>query len=185
MTYLPPELPKQCLCGDEEAWIHLRSWLAAQAPRLPIGSTFLDHQEAEDVVQQVMVQLCEEDCRRLKSYSGRGSFEGFILTIARRTAISLIRKNVRARGKTNLTPDELEFSDFPNHDQQEFWLAAEQYLKDEDVLVLRMTAAGLKDHEIAVEFSLQRGAAVPDYWVTQHRERALKKLAKILNDPID
>lgn len=51
----------------------------------------------DDIYQDVCERLIENGCRRLRAYSGDGSFIGFVLTIVDRLLIDMIRQDVPRR----------------------------------------------------------------------------------------
>jgi RNA polymerase primary sigma factor len=51
----------------------------------------------EDLYQDICEKLVESDCRRLRSYSGEGSFIGFVLTIVDRLLIDMMRQEAPRR----------------------------------------------------------------------------------------
>ena len=51
----------------------------------------------EDAYQEVCLKLIENDFRRIRSYGGRGSFTGYILTVVDRILIDLIRRETPRR----------------------------------------------------------------------------------------
>jgi RNA polymerase primary sigma factor len=69
----------------------IRSRVARQFPR-NIGKA-----AREDAYQEVCLKLIENDFRRIRSYGGRGSFAGYVLTVVDRILIDLIRRDVPRR----------------------------------------------------------------------------------------
>ena len=51
----------------------------------------------EDAYQEVCLKLIENDFRRIRSYGGRGSFTGYILTVVDRILIDLVRRETPRR----------------------------------------------------------------------------------------
>ena len=51
----------------------------------------------EDAYQEVCLKLIENDFRRIRSYGGRGSFTGYILTVVDRILIDLVRREMPRR----------------------------------------------------------------------------------------
>ncbi len=87
------ELPKALAAGPEGAWrrferIFGRDIRRRVARRFPLA----DQAGREDLAQEVNLGLLEERCRRLLAFSGKGSFEGYVLTLVDRLLIDLMRK---------------------------------------------------------------------------------------------
>ena len=69
----------------------IRSRIARQLPRK------LGRAGREDTYQEVCLKLIENDFRRIRSYGGRGSFTGYILTVVDRILIDLVRREAPRR----------------------------------------------------------------------------------------
>jgi RNA polymerase primary sigma factor len=69
----------------------IRSRVARQLPR-NFGKA-----AREDAYQEVCLKLIENDFRRIRSYEGRGSFAGYVLTVVDRILIDLVRRDVPRR----------------------------------------------------------------------------------------
>jgi RNA polymerase primary sigma factor len=69
----------------------IRSRIAQQLPR-NIGNA-----AREDAYQEVCLKLIENDFHRIRSYGGRGSFTGYVLTVVDRILIDLIRRDAPRR----------------------------------------------------------------------------------------
>jgi RNA polymerase primary sigma factor len=96
------EVLAERLVGDlikapREAWkrferffgVDLRRRVAQRFPR--------DASAREDAYQELCLRLIEDDYRRLRAYDGHGSFTGYILTVADRTLIDLVRREAPRR----------------------------------------------------------------------------------------
>src|SRR5260221_1397538 len=53
--------------------------------------------QREDAYQEVCLKFIEDDYRRIRAYDGLGSFTGFILTVAERILIDLVRRDAPRR----------------------------------------------------------------------------------------
>jgi RNA polymerase primary sigma factor len=53
--------------------------------------------QRDDAYQEVCLKFIEDDYRRIRAYDGLGSFTGFILTIAERILIDLVRRDAPRR----------------------------------------------------------------------------------------
>lgn len=51
----------------------------------------------DDVYQEVCLKLVENDCRRIRAYSGKGSFIGYVLLVVDRILIDLVRRDAPRR----------------------------------------------------------------------------------------
>jgi RNA polymerase primary sigma factor len=51
----------------------------------------------DDAYQEICLKFIEDDYRRIRSYDGLGSFTGYILTVAERILIDLVRKDAPRR----------------------------------------------------------------------------------------
>jgi RNA polymerase primary sigma factor len=69
----------------------IRSRIARQLP------SKLGRAGREDAYQEVCLKLIENDFHRIRSYGGRGSFTGFILTVVDRILIDLVRRETPRR----------------------------------------------------------------------------------------
>src|SRR5262245_14617761 len=69
----------------------IRGRVAQQMPRHSCKAT------REDAFQEVCLKLIENDFHRIRGYSGRGSFTGYILTVVDRILIDLIRQEAPRR----------------------------------------------------------------------------------------
>ena len=90
---LADELAGQFSKMPHEAWerfsryfeTDIRSRIGRQLP------SKLGRAGREDAYQEVCLKLIENDFRRIRSYGGRGSFTGYILTVVDRILIDLVR----------------------------------------------------------------------------------------------
>ena len=96
---LADELAGQFSKTPREAWARfaryfetdIRNRIAKQLP------SKLGRAGREDAYQEVCLKLIENDFRRIRSYGGRGSFTGYILTVVDRILIDLVRRETPRR----------------------------------------------------------------------------------------
>jgi RNA polymerase primary sigma factor len=87
------ELPQALAAGPDTAWrrferVFGRDIRRRVARRFPLA----DPAAREDLTQEVSFGLLEDGCRRLLAFGGKGSFEGYVLTLVDRLLIDLMRK---------------------------------------------------------------------------------------------
>ncbi len=89
--------------GDVDAFGRLVATLRPGVARVIARYAFAE-QDREDLLQDVFIRVY----RSLKNYSGRGSFNGWVLKIAVNTSIDWLRKKMRRREipESQLTTDE-------------------------------------------------------------------------------
>ncbi len=96
---LADRLAGQFSSAPHEAWerfsryfeTDIRSRIGRQLPNR------LGRAGREDAYQEVCLKLIENDFRRIRSYGGRGSFSGYILTVVDRILIDLLRREMPRR----------------------------------------------------------------------------------------
>ena len=96
---LADQLAGQFSSAPDEAWqrfsryfeTDIRSRIGRQLPNK------LGRAGREDAYQEVCLKLIENDFRRIRSYGGRGSFTGYILTVVDRILIDLVRREMPRR----------------------------------------------------------------------------------------
>jgi RNA polymerase primary sigma factor len=96
---LADKLAGQFSTAPHEAWerfsryfeTDIRSRIGRQLP------SRLARAGREDAYQEVCLKLIENDFRRIRSYGGRGSFTGYILTVVDRILIDLVRRETPRR----------------------------------------------------------------------------------------
>jgi hypothetical protein len=92
------ELPQALDAAPDAAWRRferifgrdIRRRVARRFPRA-------DQAARDDLFQDVCVGLVEDRYRRLHAFTGKGSFEGFVLTLIDRLLIDLLRKEAPRR----------------------------------------------------------------------------------------
>ncbi len=94
------DLLQRCLDREEAAWAEfverfsgpirgaIYATLRRYAPEL------VSPEQARDLFQQVFLALCQDDCRRLRSFKGRGgcSLAGWLRVVATRQVIDQLRR---------------------------------------------------------------------------------------------
>lgn len=96
---LADQLAGQFSSAPHQAWqrfsryfeTDIRSRIGRQLPNK------LGRAGREDAYQEVCLKLIENDFRRIRSYGGRGSFTGYILTVVDRILIDLVRREMPRR----------------------------------------------------------------------------------------
>ena len=79
------------------AWSRFERYFGSDIQRR-IGQRFpRDGGTQDDIYKDVCVKLVEDDFRRIRAYSGRGSFTGYVLTTVDRLLIDLLRRNTSRR----------------------------------------------------------------------------------------
>lgn len=113
------ELPLALTTRPEAAWRRFER-IFARDIRRRISRRFpkADQAERDDLFQDVSMGLIADDYHRLLAFSGRGSFEGFVLTLIDRLLIDRLRKEAVRR---RLPADVMRLGDL---DQTVFRLAA-------------------------------------------------------------
>jgi RNA polymerase primary sigma factor len=96
------ELLADRLVGDlikapREAWKRFERFFGADLRRRVAQRFPRDESAREDAYQEVCLRLIEDDYRRLRAYDGRGSFTGYVLTVAERILIDLVRREAPRR----------------------------------------------------------------------------------------
>ena len=82
------EAPRQAWARFERFFgADIRRRIARRFPR-EAGTSFHD-----DAYQEIRLKLVEDDFRRIRSYGGRGSFAGYVLTMVERILIDLLRRD--------------------------------------------------------------------------------------------
>ena len=96
---LADELAGQFSKTPHEAWERFSRYFGTDI-RSRIGRQLpgkLGRAGREDAYQEVCLKLIENDFHRIRSYGGRGSFAGYILTVVDRILIDLVRRETPRR----------------------------------------------------------------------------------------
>ena len=96
---LADQLAGQFSSAPHEAWERFSRYFESDI-RSRIGRQLpnkLGRAGREDAYQEVCLKLIENDFRRIRSYGGRGSFTGYILTVVDRILIDLVRREMPRR----------------------------------------------------------------------------------------
>lgn len=96
---LADQLAGQFSKTPHEAWARFSRYFETDI-RSRIGRQLpskLGRAGREDAYQEVCLKLIENDFRRIRSYGGRGSFTGYILTVVDRILIDLVRRETPRR----------------------------------------------------------------------------------------
>jgi RNA polymerase primary sigma factor len=94
---LSERLARRLIENPSETWAAFERFFSADirwrvAQRFPFDEALRD-----DVYQDVCLKLVENDFSRIRSYDGRGSFIGYVLTIVERILIDCLRREVPRR----------------------------------------------------------------------------------------
>lgn len=80
---------QRLLASDPAAW---KRFTLHYQPLLVRAAASIARHAAEDIAQKVLAALLEDDCRLLRSYRGLSSLSTWLIGIARRMALDLLRK---------------------------------------------------------------------------------------------
>jgi len=93
------ELVKNCIDGNQVAWNKL---VDIYGPRVYTAIRYFMRSyresmpsEAKNVYQELFLDLCNDNFRKLKTYQGDGKFAKWLLTVARRRTLTYIRNALR------------------------------------------------------------------------------------------
>ncbi len=144
------ELVRACLARSPGAWDELIERFgpvvydaAGYTLRRVLGST--QREDAENVVQGVLLGLCEKDFHRLRSFQGRSSLRTWLISVTTRFALNYVRTEKR-KGSLRLlrleeSGDELTERESPNPlplDERERVARAMESMPDRDRLLLKL-----------------------------------------------
>ena len=149
------------------------------ARRLP-GNNRLDARK--DAYQDICLGLIADNYRRLRAYSGSGSFNGFVLHMADRLLIDFIRRTI-IRHRSSDTDDKSEMEDIASAQSS----PEEAVLEQEDArlltlaaLVMRQAAKDFSEAEqVYLHIILGGGEAVPAREAARLMGRPVGEIYKI------
>lgn len=136
------------------------------------------HDAAEDVVQEVFIQLWKSAARFDPKVASEATF---VSTVARRRLVDRQRRD-QVRGGTEPLfegiPDETdEFSQVDTQDEAAWAQEALERIRPEEQRVLRMAISGLSHREIAERTETPLGT------VKSHARRGLERVRRLLGEP--
>ncbi len=96
---LADRLAKRFVEAPREAWMRFELFFGEDIRRRILRRFPREARSAagDDLYQDVCLKLIEDDYRRVRSYDGRGSFSGYILTVVERVLIDLMRRDAPRR----------------------------------------------------------------------------------------
>jgi len=171
------ELLPACQRGDPVAWASLREQISRLAPALFVAEGGLSAEDLNDVVQETLTTLLADDCRALRAFRGESSLMTYLAAITRR-----VGRRVLAYRWTDVPLSQDDPPRIAPSLTQEIWLIAEQTLKSNDLLVLRLGAQGYTTEEIAETLSRIENRPLTAGVIRQRRHRALLRLRRALSD---
>jgi RNA polymerase sigma-70 factor (ECF subfamily) len=95
------QLAQRCIAGDARAWDelvrrHLGLLCRAVRKVLELRSATVEEEDIKDVLQSLFLKLWEDDRRRLRTWQGRSRLSTWLVTVARREALSHLERQRRA-----------------------------------------------------------------------------------------
>jgi RNA polymerase sigma-70 factor (ECF subfamily) len=151
-----------CIRGEARAWDDLVTRygpVVYDASRFVLRRTLGSAQveDIENIVQGVLLGLCDKECHRLRSFQGRSSFKTWITSVTARFALNYVRTEKRKgslkyfhldESSTDL-PEQKEFVLMPSEERDRLLQAMGQ-IPDRDRLLLKLLYFdGLSYREIA------------------------------------
>ena len=94
------DLVRRCSRGDAEAWRYMiRQYgaLVAHAARATLHRVLktVDSNQVDEAAQAVWASLCDDRCRRLKSFAGQSSLSTWLTVLSTRRTLDFIRTEMR------------------------------------------------------------------------------------------
>jgi RNA polymerase sigma-70 factor (ECF subfamily) len=94
------KLLERCIAGERDAWLAILKQfgaLVAHAVRTTMLRVlkFADPNQVDDAVQAVWLGLCEDGCRRLKSFESKCAFSTWLTVLSTRRTLDFIRTEMR------------------------------------------------------------------------------------------
>src|SRR5688572_9135204 len=94
------DLVRRCADGDSEAWRYMiRQYgaLVSHASRSTLHRVLksVDPNQVEEAAQSVWASLCDDRCRRLRSFAGQSSLSTWLTVLATRRTLDFIRTEMR------------------------------------------------------------------------------------------
>ncbi len=112
------ELVARLVRGEARAWeafLELYGGAVMEAARFTLHRALGEarRQDVENVVQAVLLALCEKGCRRLRSFKGRSSLRTWLSSVACRFALNYVRTEKR-KGSLRLCSMDAFTGDLPD-----------------------------------------------------------------------
>ena len=133
-----------------------------------------DVQEAEDIVQEVLIRLWENR----RHYQDITCLRSFVYTMIRNQSLNLIRNRKRSSQHFHLLPEEEEnnfFNILVEEESNRLLFNAINTLAPQSAAIIQLSLQGLKNEEIARELSISENT------VKVLKYRSLKKLRQLLD----
>ncbi len=94
------DLIRRCIKGDIESWgemIHQYGALVAHASRTTLMRVLknVDPNQVDEAAQAIWAALCEDGCRRLKSFAGQSALSTWLTVLSTRKTLDFIRTEMR------------------------------------------------------------------------------------------
>ncbi len=94
------DLVRRCVRGDTESWnemIHQYGALVAHAARTTLLRVLknVDPNQVDEAAQAIWAALCEDACRRLKSFAGQSALSTWLTVLSTRKTLDFIRTEMR------------------------------------------------------------------------------------------
>ena len=136
-----------------------------------------DVQEAEDIVQELLIRLWENR----RHYQDITCLRSFVYTMIRNQSLNLIRNRKRSSQHFHLLPEEEEnnfFNILVEEESNRLLFNAINTLAPQSAAIIQLSLQGLKNEEIARELSISENT------VKVLKYRSLKKLRQLLHHRI-
>ena len=94
------ELVRRCIAGEREGWQELMRRYGALVAHA-VRTTFLrvlkraDSNQVDDVIQAVWLSLCDDGCRRLRSFQSKAALSTWLTVLSSRKALDALRTERR------------------------------------------------------------------------------------------
>ncbi|MBI2932930.1 MAG: RNA polymerase sigma factor [Planctomycetes bacterium] len=186
-------LIQRCVKGDIEGWeemIHQYGALVVHAARTTLLRVLknVDPNQVDEAAQAVWTALCEDGCRRLKSFAGQSALSTWLTVLSTRRTLDFIRTELRKGAMRHVQletegfnllndlKDTHEADPQASEDELQLLHEAMERLPSEDRLILKMYYLdGLSYRTIA------QTLRVAPNTVSSYIFRAREKLKQILN----
>lgn len=106
-------LIRRCVSGDREAWRAIMTNYGALVAHA-VRTTFFrvlkqaDPNQVDDAVQSVWLSLCDDGCRRLRSFESKAALSTWLTVLSTRRALDYIRGEMRKGSMKHVHLDDEE-----------------------------------------------------------------------------
>lgn len=149
------DLVRRCVKGDIESWgemIHQYGALVAHAARTTLLRVLksVDPNHVDEAAQAIWAALCDDGCRRLKSFAGQSALSTWLTVLSTRKTLDFIRTEMRKGSFRHVhleTEDSNLFNDLKDEPQRDAPASEEEIqvlhealerLPGEDRLILKL-----------------------------------------------